>query len=178
MKTDMAARYLGVSRTTLVNWLKKGHLGSGSTPGGHYRFSIDELKKFAKRRRLPLIVPDGCGAATRILLIDEDEPFRSFVKEALEVFKGFELREATDGMMGAILIGSWRPDLILLDIRPDNMDGLELLRRIRENPVTSRVEVVALSSHITDDMKSVIKGLGVAMTLEKPVRLEKLVAAV
>ena len=65
-------------------------------------------------------IESHAGAAespAKILVIDDDEPFRAFVREALETFTGYELKEAGDGMTGALLVGSWHPDLVLLDVR-------------------------------------------------------------
>jgi len=178
LKTNEAAQYLGVSRSSLTNWVKQGLIGGGATPGGHYRFSIEELDQFAERRGLMKAGVSETSVATKILLIDDDEAFREFVKEALEVFKAYEVKEATDGMMGALLVGSWKPDLILLDIRMPNMNGLELLKHIRENPETSGADVIVASAHLSPDVKTALEGLGAEMILEKPVRLAKLVAAI
>ncbi len=178
LKTNEAAQYLGVSRSSLTNWVKQGLIGGGATPGGHYRFSMEELDQFAERRGLLKAGLVEGGVATKILLIDDDESFREFVKEALEVFKGFELKEAVDGMMGALLVGSWKPDLIVLDIRMPNMNGLELLKHIRENPETAGADVIVASAHLSAEVRAELEGLGAEMILEKPVRLAKLVAAI
>jgi excisionase family DNA binding protein len=177
LKTNEAAQYLGVSRSSLTNWARQGLIGGGATPGGHYRFSLEELDKFAESRGLAKN-PSATGAPARILVVDDDEPFRAFVREALEIFDGYELKEASDGLGGAFLAGSWRPDLMILDIRMPNLNGVELLRRIRENEETSAAEVIVASAHISPEARAEIEKLGVGMLLEKPVRLAKLVAAI
>lgn len=178
LKTNEAARYLGVSRSSLTNWVKQGLLGGGATPGGHYRFTMEELDRFAERRGL--LKPGVAEGAQRlkILLIDDDEGFREFIKDALEVFTGFELREASDGMKGALMVGSWRPDLVILDIRMPNMNGVEFLKHIRENSETSEVNVIVASAHLSPEVRADLERLEADMILEKPVRLAKLVASI
>lgn len=178
LKTNDAAEYLGVSRSSLTNWVKQGLLGSGLTPGGHYRFTVDELDKFAEKRGIliPKILKDS--GIIRILVIDDDAAFREFIKDALEVFSGFELREASDGMQGILLIGSWRPDLIILDLRMPNMNGIEFCKILRQNEDTEDVKVIITSAHLSPAAKAEILNLSVDVVLEKPVRLGSIVAAV
>jgi excisionase family DNA binding protein len=178
LKTNEAAKFLGVSRSSLTNWVKQGLLDGGVTPGGHYRFTTDELIYFADRRGLSL--PDSVDEhkAVRILVIEDDESFREFLKDALEEFSGYELKETVDGMKGALLVGTWMPDLIILDIRMPNMNGIEFLRMLRENPNTSEVKVIVASAHLSPETRRDVENLDADIILEKPVRLARLVAAI
>lgn len=179
LKTNEAAAYLGVSRSSLTNWVRQGLLSGGATPGGHYRFTVEELEAFAEKRGL-----ETAGASVsedgnvRMLIVDDDEGFRTFVREALDVYGGYELREAHDGMQGAMLAGSWKPDLIILDIRMPNMNGVEFLKLIRQNPDTASAAVIVSSAHLSEDVRKELEEQDVDMILEKPVRLAKLAAAI
>ena len=179
LKTNEAAKYLGVSRSSLTNWIRQGLLSGGVTPGGHYRFTMEELDDFARKRGL---VPSSAVPAeretVRILIVDDDEAFREFVSDALSVFAGYELREASDGMKGAMLIGSWKPDLIILDIRMPNMNGEELLSLIRENPETADANVLIASAHLSPELSAELEKREPDAILEKPIHLAKLVATV
>jgi len=179
LKTNEAAKYLGVSRSSLTNWIRQGLLSGGVTPGGHYRFTLEELDDFARKRGL---VPSSAVPAeretVRILIVDDDEAFREFVSDALSVFAGYELREASDGMKGAMLIGSWKPDLIILDIRMPNMNGEELLSLIRENPETADANVLIASAHLSPELSAELEKREPDAILEKPIHLAKLVATV
>ena len=176
LKTNEAAAYLGVSRSSLTNWIRQGQLKGGVTPGGHYRFTLEELDDFARKRGL---APASAVRETvRILIVDDDEAFREFVTDALSVFTGYEIREAADGMKGALLIGSWQPDLIVLDVRMPNMDGRELLSLIRENPDTADSCVMIASAHLSPELTAELETLHPEMILEKPPHLAKLVASV
>ena len=81
-------------------------------------------------------------------------------------------------MKGALLIGSWQPDLIVLDVRMPNMDGRELLSLIRENPDTADSCVMIASAHLSPELTAELETLHPEMILEKPLHLAKLVASV
>jgi excisionase family DNA binding protein len=176
-KSTEAAKYLGISRSSLSNWVRQELLNVGTTPGGHYRFTKDELDKFALERGFEI---SGFidNEQTRILVIDDDEMFRRFMSEALEVFDGYELREAKDGMEGALILGSWNPDLVVADLRMPNMNGIEFCRLLRKNENTSDVEVIVASAYLSPEVKDELSKLGVTIVMEKPVRLTALVAAI
>ncbi|HPN84342.1 MAG TPA: response regulator, partial [Victivallales bacterium] len=145
-KSTEAAKYLGISRSSLSNWIRQGLLNVGSTPGGHYRFTKDELDRFALDRGFEASGELG-GEKTKILVIDDDKMFRRFISEALEVFDGYELREASDGMEGALAVGSWSPDLVIADLRMPNMNGIEFCRLLRRNEDSADVEVIVASAY-------------------------------
>lgn len=174
LTTNEAAKYLGVSRSSLSNWIRQGQLSGGVTPGGHYRFTVEELDDFAKKRGLLPTTREN----SRILVIDDDEAFREFVTDALTDFTGYELRTAPDGMKGALLIGSWKPDLIVLDIRMPQMNGQELLALIRENPESADSCVVIASAHLSPELTAELEKLSPQAILEKPVRLAKFIATI
>lgn len=181
LKTNDAAKYLGVSRSSLTNWIKQGAITGGVTPGGHYRFTTKELDAFAAKRGLvrPVVEDeDDPDRKIRLLVIDDDEAFREFIHDALEVFADYELKEAVDGMQGAMLIGAWQPDLVILDVRMPNMDGKELLKLVRANPETAEINVLISSAHLSPELKNELEELDVDAILEKPVHLAKLIAQI
>jgi len=178
LTSNEAAKYLGASRSSLTNWVKQGLLTGGLTPGGHHRFTLDDLNVFADKRGLELPDRQGDVAPLRILIVEDDEGFREYVKDALEIYDGYELREAVDGLKAAMLIGSWKPDLIILDIRMPNMNGVEFLQMLRHESDVRDAKVIVASAQVTPELRGEIETLGVEMILDKPVRLAKLVAVI
>lgn len=176
LKTNEAAEYIGVSRSSLTNWVKQGLLGGATTTGGHYRFSYSELDEFAKKRGLT--TRNRQSDDFRILLIEDDEQFREFIKDALDVFNGYELRETVDGMQGALMVGTWKPDLIILDLRMPNMNGMDFLRMLRKDDKISDVKIIVASAYLTEEIKKDLNDMNVEIVLEKPVRLAKLIASI
>ncbi|MBN1864229.1 MAG: response regulator [Victivallales bacterium] len=178
MKTSDAASYLGVSRSSITNWVRQGVLSAASTPGGHYLFSREQLDNFAQTRGMSMDEPARQNAGYKILVIDDDREFREFASEALEVYSGYELKEAEDGMQGALLIGSWLPELVVVDLRMPNMNGVEFCRILKKNKATENVKIIIASAYLSPEIRQEINQLGVDSILEKPVRLASFVATI
>jgi len=178
LTSNEAAKYLGASRSSLTNWVKQGLLISGVTPGGHHRFTVEDLNSFAEKRGMELPGHKNSGEVVRILVVEDDEGFREYVRDALDIYSGYELKEAEDGLKAAMLVGSWRPDLIILDIRMPNMNGVEFLQMLRSESDIKDVKVIVASAHISPELRNDIEALGVEMIIDKPVRLAKLVAVI
>lgn len=82
----------------------------------------------------------------RILVVDDDEGVRDALKMTLE-YEGYECLFARSGREGLDLLGSESIDLVLLDVKMPGMDGLEVLRRMRERG--DAAPVIVISGHGT-----------------------------
>ena len=82
----------------------------------------------------------------RILIVDDDKGVREAIKMTLE-YEGYECLFARSGQEGLDLIAGESPDLVLLDVKMPGMDGLEVLRRMRERGDTA--PVIVISGHGT-----------------------------
>jgi len=80
-----------------------------------------------------------------ILIIEDDEFFRDLVDKKL-ISEGFDVAKAVDGEEGIKKIKEEKPDLILLDLLLPNIDGFEVLERIKKDPATASIPVIILSN--------------------------------
>jgi len=80
-----------------------------------------------------------------ILLVDDNEVNLKLAQQIL-VASGYEVRTAVRGEQAIEMAGTRRPDLILLDIRLPDIDGLEVLRRLRTLPALKDVPIVAMTA--------------------------------
>ena len=80
--------------------------------------------------------------STRILVIEDEEPLRMALCDALRA-EGFEVLEAEDGRRGLELALAEGPELILLDLMLPELDGLSVLRRIREDRLEATVLILS-----------------------------------
>ena len=80
-----------------------------------------------------------------ILIIEDDAFLRDLLKKKLESF-GFAVSEAVDGEKGIKKIKEQKPDLILLDLLLPNVDGFEILSRIKKDAESSSIPVIILSN--------------------------------
>lgn len=109
----------------------------------------------------------------RILLVEDNEMNRDMLGRRLER-RGYSVIFAIDGPSGVEQAASERPDLILMDIALGEMDGWEATRRIKANPATAGIPVIALTAHAlaSDREKSVQVGCSDFDT--KPVDMPRL----
>jgi CheY-like chemotaxis protein len=111
---------------------------------------------------------------TRILLVEDNEMNRDMLSRRLSR-RGFDVLIAENGKAGVELAASERPDLILMDMSLPVMDGWEATRRIKANPVTSRIPVIALTAHAMASDRDMALEAGCDDYDSKPVDLSQLV---
>lgn len=80
-----------------------------------------------------------------ILLVEDHPMNRKLVRDIL-LFQ-FDVEEAVSAEVAQEYLRTHRPDLILLDIQLPGMDGLSLMRRLKAEPATADIPIVALSAH-------------------------------
>lgn len=81
----------------------------------------------------------------KILIIEDDSFFRELITKKL-FSGGFSISEAPDGKLGLEKIEKLKPDLILLDLLLPNIDGFEVLERLKGNPETEKIPIIILSN--------------------------------
>lgn len=112
-----------------------------------------------------------------ILVVDDDEDIASFVEFNLKV-QGFEVIVARDGRHALEVIEHQRPDLAVIDWMMPRMDGVELTRRLRADPLTSALPVIMLTAKGMTVDKVVGLTAGVDDYLVKPFDTAELIARV
>ena len=80
-----------------------------------------------------------------VLVVDDDADIARFIEMNL-VFEGFEAAVAYDGQEALTVIERRRPDLVLLDVMMPRIDGVELCRKLRADPMTSALPVIMLTA--------------------------------
>lgn len=108
----------------------------------------------------------GSRGRRRILVVDDEGEVRDMLVEYLEG-RGFEARGASDGQEALHLLPDFRPHVILLDIAPPGLSGMETLRRIKALP--REVCVVMISGIADVDIARQTLAMGAADYVPKPV---------
>jgi two-component system, OmpR family, KDP operon response regulator KdpE len=112
------------------------------------------------------------GSDWLVLVVEDEAPIRRFLKTALEA-QGFKLVEAASGTQAIALAASHNPDIILLDLGLPDIDGLEIIRRIRE---WSHTPIIVISARGKDTEKVAGLDAGADDYLAKPFSVEELSA--
>ena len=109
-------------------------------------------------------------AGELILIIEDNEKNLKLVRDILQ-FKGYRTIEARNAAEGITLTGTHLPDLILMDIQLPDLDGLTLLKHLREKPATATVPVVALTAFAMKDDRQRFLNAGFDGYIEKPINV-------
>ena len=83
---------------------------------------------------------------SKILVIEDTEDNRRILRDLLTA-AGYDVIEAVDGMTGVAIALERRPDLILMDIQLPVIDGYEATRRIKADPTTQNIPIIAVTSY-------------------------------
>ena len=122
--------------------------------------------------------PTPAGAAKRILVIDDDEMVRTFVRRALES-SGYAVSVATNGYEAMVLFRQNKPDGVITDLLMPERDGIETILEIRRH--APEIPIVAISGGFNTMSSIYLKTaeqLGAAAVLSKPFSIEQLVTTV
>ncbi|MHB1047244.1 MAG: hybrid sensor histidine kinase/response regulator [Thermoanaerobaculia bacterium] len=115
------------------------------------------------------------GSRRPTLLYVEDNPANlSLVEQIVARHSDIRLLTATDGARGLEIARVSRPDVILMDINLPGIDGFEALRRLRSEPATEHIPVVALSANAMARDVEAGRNAGFFRYLTKPVRVPEL----
>lgn len=100
----------------------------------------------------------------RILIADSTQEFREALSEALQGY--FHVKTCADGNQALELVNSYRPDVLVVDLMLQGMDGISLLQRIREGQF--RPAVLANTRYVTDYVVIAAQRLGVGYMMLQP----------
>jgi len=177
----VAGTGIGLVVTKRLAELMEGVLGVESTVGVGSVFWCELISSAAPK----LEVEDGeaatidgppvpAGAPPRSLLYVEDNPANMrLVEHLIERRPDVRLLTAVNGTFGIELARATRPTVILMDINLPDINGFEALKRLRSDPVTAHIPVVALSANaMTRDIEMGLK-MGFFRYLTKPIKVKE-----
>ena len=172
-----------------ANWKQRFQAGTSTAWHGEAQITATDTEplQFALHKNWPYLCgeigDDGCIPAPhppftrrphislRLLLVDDDAAIRWSLSETLNE-EGHEVRTAENAEQALALLDEYAPDLILSDIRMPGLDGIELLKRVKQNDPS--IDVVLMTAY--DDMPTVVKAMreGAFDFLVKPLESKEL----
>lgn len=114
-----------------------------------------------------------CGMA-KVLIVDDVLDNLELLERRL-VKRGYTVMLANSGMEGIAKAQTEKPDVILMDIQMPEMDGYETTRRLKADPATQAIPVVALTASVMESDRMKATDAGVVGHLAKPVDLAALI---
>jgi two-component system, cell cycle response regulator DivK len=109
----------------------------------------------------------------RILLVEDNEMNRDMLSRRL-VRRGFDVLLAEDGLKGVEVATSEQPDLVLMDLSLPGIDGWEATRRLKADPQTAAIPVIALTAHAMSQDRDKAIEVGCDDFDTKPIDLTRL----
>lgn len=149
---------------------------------------VDFIPKPVKREMAREILLKYCPVKTkaadidtgeesnRVLIVEDNKIAAKVLKKNIRRhFPSSTVKVAVDGVEASVLIGSFRPKIVISDIMMPNMDGVALVRFIKSNRLYSETRIVVISSLENDDPRvKEIEALGVTAIEPKPCSFENL----
>jgi excisionase family DNA binding protein len=147
LTTGKVGEMLEVSPAAIKKWIQQGKLAAFRTPGGHFRILADEFERFQKTHGFRT----GTGEPLRVLVVDEERDVTEVIVASLRAFHPrARLETAANGFEGLLRAGTLRPDVLLLDLGMPGMDGFEMCRQIKRDPVIGDTKVVVMTAGFLD----------------------------
>jgi len=154
--------------------LMGGEISVSSVPGQGSCFHVEINVRQAEASEVPAILAHrpvkslkAEAKELRVLVVDDLEDNRLVVRDMLEPL-GFLTQSAENGERAVALAKSWRPNLILMDLRMPVMDGFEASRQIKRADFGSEMIIIALTASILDLDRNKLADAGLTGYLRKP----------
>lgn len=161
------AQQLGVSPVTVRHWALDGKLEFVTTPGGHRRFLQQQVDQFVQAHG----VNKAASRVTNmcVLIVEDDPELSQYITDFIESLEApIDSAVANNGFEAGELVHEFNPDLVLLDLMMPTMDGFAVCQRIKQNPKTRDIRVVAMTGYPSRENVSRIMDAGAEACLPKP----------
>src|SRR5262245_42828318 len=118
------------------------------------------------------------GIVTKVLYVEDNDDNVFMLKMRLELLGDFGVLTAEDGEKGCEMAAAEQPDVILMDLEMPVVDGWEATRRLKGNPQTREIPIIALSAHALAGEREKALAAGCNEFDTKPIEFDRLVATV
>ncbi len=169
---------LGLALVRRMLAMHGGAVSLTSAPGQGSRFTCRFPEAIREAALAEVAVPVAPAVAASaparrtILLVEDNALNRKLARNALRS-RGYDVVEAESGEEALAVVHQCRPDLVLMDLQLPGMDGLETTRRLKGDPATSAIQVVALTAHAQRLDQARAREAGCAGYITKPIRLAR-----
>ena len=147
ISTAQAARPLGLSLGAVQQMVESGALAGWKTAGGHRRIRQDSVDALLARARAPAAPVRSSGDRVRVLVVEDDQLLQNIYRETFLTWSlPLDVHLMDHGLDALVEVGREPPDLLIADLRIPGIDGFEMIRRLRDNPLSSDIAIVVVSA--------------------------------
>jgi len=153
--TTYAAKLLGLSVGTIQALVEKTELQAWKTQGGHRRIAMQSIRDYQRRHNMMSNLPESRQSRLKVLLVEDDEVTREMMRDfCSRCDMPVDCTAMGSGLEALIDISSIMPDVLIADLNMPGVDGFELLRTLRQNPVFSRMTCLVISALTDEEVES------------------------
>ena len=147
ISTAQAARQLGLSLGAVQQMVESGTLAGWRTAGGHRRIRQDSVDALLARARSPSAPTRSGGDRLRVMVVEDDRLLQNIYRETFLTWSlPIDVHVMEHGLDALVEVGREPPDLLIADLRIPGIDGFEMIRRLRDNPLSSDIAIVVVSA--------------------------------
>ncbi len=175
--TGDVAKYCEVDINTVKHWIRGGDLKGFQTPSGHYRITRNRFIHFIKEQGFSYdAVYFGKEIdALDVLVVDDDPGYQDLMVYMLEhLYPTIKIQTAKNGFDGYMIMHEKRPEIVLLDLKMDTIDGVEFIKVMRSNKELDKINLIVVSGHMDKETEKILRKLKVNHILEKPLTEKEL----
>ncbi|MGI5831148.1 MAG: response regulator [Thermoguttaceae bacterium] len=172
--TGEAAKICKVSQQTIIRCFDSGQLKGFRVPGSRFRrIPRDQLFAFMRNNGIPT---DALESGKRkILVVDDDRDLVELIVDVLERDGRFETRSVNNGFDAGMMVKEYRPDLIILDVMLQDINGKDVCVRVRNDSSLEEVKIICISGMVEEDKIKELKAAGANVFLGKPFDMDTLI---
>ncbi|MEO6951854.1 MAG: response regulator [Polyangia bacterium] len=166
---------LQVNPSSVNKWVKEGRISAFRTPGGHRRIRARDLVEFLDGHQMPVPARLQAASRRRVIVVDSEAAALKNLEKMLRPHADrVQLLAAGSGIDALVQVGLFRPHLIVLDASMDELDAIEVCRRIKANAETRHIIVLLASAHPTTALENKASAAGATRVVKKPIELQLL----
>lgn len=172
--TGEAAKICKVSQQTIIRCFDSGQLKGFRVPGSRFRrIPREQLFAFMKNNGIPT---DALESGKRkVLVVDDDRDLVELIVDVLERDGRFETRSVNNGFDAGMMVKEYKPDLIILDVMLQDINGKDVCIRVRNDSSLEEVKIICISGMVEEDKIKELKAAGANIFLGKPFEMDTLI---
>jgi excisionase family DNA binding protein len=167
---------LQVNPSSVKKWVNEGRIAAFRTPGGHRRIRVADLVDFLHRHAMPIPGKLAGASKRKLLIVDDDLMHLRALERRLKPYRSrVQMELVQNGIDALVMVGSFKPDLIVLDVYMPELDGIEVCRRLKLNADTRHIGVIVNTAHLTRPVEENAVAAGALTCVSKPMDLKVLI---
>lgn len=177
LTTGQVARICNVAPRTVSKWFDSGSLRGYRIPGSKdRRIPLQALIRFMKAHGIPL---NGIETGqTRVLVVDDQQDLAALLAKRLSDDGPYDARIAMSAIEAGMLLESFRPHVVMLDVSLPDMNAQTIFRLVNTNPELAGIKLVAMGASISEGDAQLLHQQGFAVILRKPFDVRQAMRAI